>query len=264
MGIWDPAQYLRFATERARPFWDLLARVDATEPAHVVDLGCGTGGLTAGLAQRWPEARVLGLDSSPEMIEQARQLEVPGRLEFVLADLRDWSPAHPVDVLVSHATLQWVAGHLALLPRLVAAVAGGGWLAIQVPGNFASPSHRELQALCASPRWRERLQAVADRYPSSAEPADYLARLADLGCAVDVWETTYLHVLTGPDPVVEWLKGTALRPVVTVLDADEQAEFLAGYAARMRAAYPPQPIGAVEATVMPFRRIFAVARRGPS
>jgi trans-aconitate 2-methyltransferase len=264
MSIWDPAQYLRFATERARPFWDLLARVDVTEPARVVDLGCGTGRLTARLAERWPQARVQGLDSSPEMIEQARQLAIPGRLEFVLADLRDWVPAQPVDVLVSNATLQWVAGHLDLLPQLVAAVAPGGWLAIQVPGNFASPSHTELQALCASPRWRDRLQVVADRYPSSAEPIDYLARLANLGCAVDVWEATYLHVLTGPDPVVEWIKGTALRPVVAVLDVDDQAAFLAAYAARMRAAYPPQSLGGVEVTVMPFRRIFAVARRGLS
>jgi len=260
--MWDPAQYLRFGAERARPFLDLLARVDAPGPAYVVDLGCGPGELTASLSERWPAARVIGLDSSPEMIEQAQQLAVAGRLEFVLADLRDWAPERPVDVLVSHATLQWVPGHLGLLARLVAAVAPGGWLAIQVPGNFSSPTHTELRALCVSPRWRDRLLAVADQHPSSAEPVDYLGRLADLDCAVDVWETTYFHVLTGPDPVVEWMKGTALRPVLAELEGAERAEFLAAYAAKMRGAYPAQPLGSKLATVVPYRRIFAVARRG--
>ncbi len=258
--MWDPEQYNRFGSERARPFMDLMARVDELAPARVVDLGCGTGALTARLSERWPAARVLGLDSSPQMIEQARRLAVPGRLEFMLADLRDWTPEQPVDVLVSHATLQWVPGHIELLPRFVRAVTSGGWLAIQVPGNFSSPSHTELQALYTSPRWRDRLRVVADRLPSSAEPQVYLARLANLGREVDVWETTYLHVLTGPDPVLEWMKGTALRPVLAVLEGEERAEFLAAYAARLRAAYPSQRLGSQSATVVPYRRIFAVAR----
>jgi trans-aconitate 2-methyltransferase len=257
---WDPAQYLRFGAERARPFLDLMSRVDAEAPAEVVDLGCGPGELTAWLSERWPAALVSGIDSSPEMIDRAGKLAAPGRLEFVRADLRDWTPGRPVDVLVSHATLQWVPDHLELLPRLVAAVAPGGWLAIQVPGNFASPTHTELRALCLSARWRERLQEVAAWWPASAEPIDYLTRLAGLGCAVDVWESTYLHVLTGPDPVVEWMKGTALRPVLAVLDPDELAEFLGTYASAMRAAYPPRQLGPASATVVPYRRIFAVAR----
>jgi len=259
--MWDPTQYLRFEAERARPFFDLLAQVAATAPATVVDLGCGTGALTEQLSDRWPAAHVLGLDSSPEMIDEARKLAVPGRLEFALSDLRDWTPVQPVDVLVSHATLQWVPGHLDLFPRLVAAVAPGGWLAVQVPGNFSSPTHVELTALCRSPRWKDRLQEVADQHPSVAEPGDYLRRLADLGCAVDVWETTYLHVLTGADPVLEWMRGTALRPVLAALTEDEQPEFLASYAATLRAAYPPQSLGAQDATVVPYRRIFMVARR---
>jgi trans-aconitate 2-methyltransferase len=258
--MWDPAQYLRFGSERARPFLDLMARIHEEAPARVVDLGCGTGALTAWLSERWPAARVLGLDSSPEMIERARRLCIPGRLEFVLADLREWTPEQPVDVLVSHATLQWVPGHIDLLPRFVAAITSGGWLAIQVPGNFSSPSHTELTALCTSPRWRDRLREIADRHPSSAEPVAYLSRLVELGCEADVWETTYFHVLTGPDPVLEWMKGTALRPVLAVLQGEEREEFLADYAARMRAAYPPQRLGSQPATVVPYRRIFAVAR----
>ena len=252
--MWDPQRYLVFGDERARPFHDLMSMVGAQEPAEVVDLGCGPGNLTVTLAQRWPNARVVGVDSSAEMVAAARKLD---GIEVVQADLREWAPDRPVNVLVSNATLQWVPDHLALLPKLVGMLAPDGWFAFQVPGNFTEPSHVLLYQLAHSPRWRDRVGGPHIARPASYEPEQYLAVLAGLDCAGQVWETTYFHVLPGEDAVLEWMKGTALRPVLAVLDDAEEAEFLAAYGAELRTAYSRQSYG----TVLPFRRIFAVARR---
>jgi trans-aconitate 2-methyltransferase len=253
---WDPHQYLRFADERGRPFFELVARVGAETARRVVDLGCGPGELTATLAARWPEALVEGVDSSPAMIAEAAARAIPGRLRFSRGDLRDWRPDGPVDVLVSNAALHWVPAHADLLARWVDGLTPGGWLAFQVPGSDGQPSHVILDELRASPRWRDQLGAP-EGGPRVLEPADYLDRLVRLGCAVDAWETTYLHVLPGADPVLEWVRGTTLRPVLTALPPGEQDAFLAEYGRRLREAYPPGPAG----TVLPFRRLFVVARR---
>ena len=257
--MWDPAQYGVFADERARPFAELLGRVRAEDPAYVVDLGCGDGALTATLLDRWPGASVQGVDSSPAMLASAMPRVVPGRLSFARGSIERWHAERPVDVLVSNAALHWVPDHRGLVVRLVAALAPGGWFGFQVPGNFDSPHHVELAALCESPRWRARLGAVGRRNPPVLAPAAYLDLLAAAGCAADVWETTYLHVLPGDNPVLEWVRGSALRPVLAALagDSDAEADFLAEYGERLRAAHPPAPYG----TVLPFRRIFAVARR---
>ena len=255
---WDPEQYLRFADERARPFHDLLARVGATEPHLVVDLGCGPGTLTRLLAERWAQARVEAVDSSYEMVQRAQTelADVGERAVATLADVREWEPAGPVDVLVSNATLQWVPGHLELLDRFASWLAPGGWLAVQVPGNFGGPSHTLLAEVAARPRWKERLGHVP--WPSVEEPVTYLARLAGLGLDVDAWETTYLQVLPGEDAVLQWMRGTGLRPVLSALqDDDERAAFEAEYGELLRQAYPREPFG----TVLPYRRIFLVARR---
>lgn len=259
---WDAAEYLRFENERARPFTDLMARVFADDPAYVVDLGCGPGTLTHSLCQRWPQADVHGVDNSPEMIDRARDDEAQqdaGRsLRFSLADVRTWEAERPIDVLTSNATLQWVPGHLELIDRLVAMVAPGGWFAFQVPGNFGEPAHTELRALMSSPRWQPVLAAHDVPEPAVAEPADYLARLINLGCQVDVWETTYLQVLPGDDAVLKWMTGTAMRPVLSVLSPSDQAEFSAEYGERLRAKHPQHDYG----TLLPYRRIFAVAQAG--
>jgi trans-aconitate 2-methyltransferase len=256
--MWDPVTYLRFDSERARPFFDLLARVHAADPAFVADLGCGPGKLTALLAQRWPGAQVLGVDSSPEMIEAARAEHGAAgeRLGFALADIRTWRPARPVDVFTCNAVLQWIPGHATLLTDLVARLAPGGWLAFQVPGNSGQPGDQILRELAGSARWQPLLTG-ARLNDQSADPAAYLDLLARAGCTVDAWETTYLHVLPGPDPVVEWYKGTGMRPVLAALPPGAAAEFTADYAARIREAYPDAPYG----TVLPFRRVFVVARR---
>ncbi|WP_435744425.1 trans-aconitate 2-methyltransferase [Nocardioides sp. SYSU DS0663] len=249
---WDPQRYLRYADERGRPFVELLSRVGATAPETVVDLGCGPGNLTALLADRWPGARVVGLDSSPEMVAAAR--ERGDGVAYDVADLRDWSPAAPVDVLVSNATLQWVPGHLDLLPRLAASVAPGGWLALQVPGNFEEPSHVIRRDLADEPPYAEHLGDVA--VPAAHDAGTYLEALTRLGCRVDAWETTYLHVLTGPDPVFAWVSGTGARPTLQALPDDLRPAFEEELRSRLRAAYPDRGGG----VVLPFRRVFVVAQ----
>lgn len=262
--VWDPAEYARYTDHRARPPRELLARVPAlprTGP-RIADLGCGPGGSTAGLAARWPDGSITGYDNSAAMLEEAARRAGPtpdgGSLDFAHADLGDWRPSEPHDLIFSNAALQWVPGHTESFPAWIDALTPGGTLAFQVPGNFGSPSHVLLNELRDSPRWRPRLGAERHRDPV-LEPAGYFAVLAPLGCVVDAWETTYVQVLHGEDPVLEWTKGTALRPVLTLLADDPEARdaFLADYAAVLRTAYPPTPYG----TAFPFRRIFVVAVR---
>lgn len=248
---WDPERYLAYADQRGRPFVELLARVGATEPRSVADLGCGPGTLTQVLAKRWPVARVVGIDSSPEMVAAGRDL--PG-VELAVADLRTWEPSEPVDVLVSNATLQWVPGHLDLLPRLVGHVVPGGWFAFQVPGNVEEPSHTTPRRLAAEEPYAAFTAGVA--LPAAHDAATYLDALARLGCDVDAWETTYLHVLTGEDPVYTWISGTAVRPVVQALPDDLRPAFEAELKRRLRQTYPAGPAG----VVFPFRRVFVVAQ----
>ena len=255
--MWDPAQYRHFGAERSRPFYELLGRIGATDPGFVADLGCGPGELTADLCRRWPGAEVLGVDSSAEMIAAAdavlaelRSGAATPRLRFEQADVRQWQPARPVDVIVSNALLQWIDGHESLLPRLVSQLSDGGWLAFAVPGNFDQATHRLLRELTGSARWRPLLSGVAFSR-QAADPARYLDLLAREGCAVDA------YVLTGEDPVLRWYQGTGLRPVIAGLDAGQAAEFMAEYAAMLRQEYPRAPYG----TVLPFRRVFVVARR---
>jgi trans-aconitate 2-methyltransferase len=260
--MWDPGRYRQFGAERSRPFYELVGRIGASDPAFVADLGCGPGELTADLCERWPDAEVLGVDSSAEMIAAAREVlaglpeEGRGRLRFEQADAANWEPDRPVDVMVSNAMLQWLPEHEKLLPRLVSQLAPGGWLAFAVPGNFDEPTHGLLRQLAATPRWRAQLAGVAFNR-QAADPAEYLDLLAREGCSVDAWETTYLHVLEGKDPVLRWYLGTGLRPVMAALDQDEAPEFMATYGALLREHYPGRPYG----TVLPFRRVFAVAHR---
>jgi trans-aconitate 2-methyltransferase len=257
--VWDPAVYLQAADERARPFFDLLARVGAERPHTVVDLGCGPGNLTRALADRWPGAAVRAMDSSPDMVAAARASGV----DAVLGDVTVWTPGQHDDVVVCNAVLQWVPGHVDLLREWVPRLAPGAWLAFQVPGNFAAPSHVLIRELAAGPRWGPQLAGLLRDEHAVGDPADYAAVLAGGaagGCEVDAWETTYLHRLTGPDPVLRWVTGTALRPVRTALDDADWAAFTAELAPLLRHAYPPSADGT---TWFPFRRIFAVAHIPP-
>lgn len=255
---WHALTYDRYADERARPFADLLARVGATDPAEVVDLGCGTGtGLTA-LARRWPAAHLVGVDSSADMLAAAKsELGPLAEVTLVRAQAQSWAPEAAVDVLVSNAMLQWIPDHAALLAQMVGWLRPGGWLGIQVPGNFAAPSHTLLRDLANSPQWMDRLGGVLRGADSVLDPAGYFQVLSAARLTVDAWETTYLHGLTGPDPVLRWTSGTAMRPVLAVLSDSDAQEFSGQYATLLRAAYPADERGRV---LLPFRRVFAVGR----
>ena len=253
--MWDVDRYLRYETERARPFFELVRAVKHPHPVAVADLGCGPGGLTATLLTRWPEAAIWGVDSSREMIAHARRLAVIGRLHFECADAAVWRPPRPLDVIISNACFQWIPDHRRLRDPLLPQLAPAGVLAFQVPANSDQPTHTVPWGLMEEPPWRD-LVAGAQR-PSVETAQWYLEELAGCGFEVDAWETTYYHVLSGDDPVLAWLEGTTLRPALEVLDDKQRKAFLAACAERLRAAYPPGPMG----TIFPFRRLFVVARR---
>lgn len=255
---WNPAQYDLFRRQRRRPAEDLLAAAAAwvgeTRPARIVDLGCGGGDLANRLAGRWPEAEVTGIDGSAAMLEQARQTAT--RVRWRQADLAAWRPEHSYDLIVSNAALHWLGDHQALFPRLLAGLVPGGVLAVQMPRNFAAPSHTLLAETIAEGPWAARL---ADRLgPAPVHPPEhYFDWLAPRAADLDIWETEYLHRLTGEDPVMNWTRGSALVPVLERLDESEQAAFLAAYGAKLRTAYPVRADGS---TLFPFRRLFVVAR----
>jgi trans-aconitate 2-methyltransferase len=252
--MWDPTTYLTFADHRGRPFRDLVARIGADQPRRVVDLGCGPGNQTVTLADRWPGATIEGIDSSPEMVEAARSLGVAARI----GDVNDWSPAADTDVVLTNAVLQWVPGHTELLRRWAGQLPSGAWLAMQVPGNFAAASHVLIRNQANSAEWKSALGDVALREEDAvAAPRQYADVLTDAGCQVDAWETTYTQLLSGDNPVLDWVAGTALRPIRAALDDQRWQAFLDELAPRLLAAYPQRPDGT---TWFEFRRVFVVAR----
>lgn len=250
--MWDPGKYLDYGDLRARPFYDLVARVAAERPRRVVDLGCGPGNLTAELARRWPDAVLEAVDSSAEMVAAAREAGVAAEV----ADVRDWTPPPDADVVVTNAVLQWIPGHADLLRRWAGQLPPGAWFAMQVPGNFAAPSHLLIRKLAESPRWVDRLRGVVLREDWVDTPREYADLFADAGCQVDAWETTYMQRLAGENAVLEWNAGTALRPIRAALAPDEWQAFREELAPLLDDAYPPRADGT---TWFPFRRIFAVA-----
>ncbi|ALE05916.1 trans-aconitate methyltransferase [Arthrobacter sp. ERGS1:01] len=256
---WDPAKYVQFGDFRNRPFFDLTGRIAADSPRTVVDLGCGPGNLTAELARRWPGATVQGLDSSADMVSAARKpdAEPPPDLSFEVADIRSWQPGPDTDVVVSNAALQWVPGHQELMAGWLAALRPGAWLAVQVPGNFGSPSHTLMRGLAESPTWRDRLGGVLRHGDAVWEPEQYHELLLRGGARADVWETTYSQLLPGEHPVLDWVRGTGLRPVLQALTPADAAAFETEYSALLDEAYPAGEFG----TVYPFRRLFMVGQK---
>jgi len=251
---WDPARYLSFGSERLRPALDLLARVPLEAPAEVVDLGCGPGHVTRLLEARWPGARMMGVDGSREMLEEARR-EVPGG-RWEQADLAAWHPDRPVDLIYANASLHWLDDHAALFPRLMSFLKPGGCLAVQMPRNHDRPSHQAAFAVVEEGPWRDRLEPLLRRQPV-AEPETYLDWLAPSAVTLDIWESDYLHRLEGPDPVVAWTRGSLLVPLLEALEPGEREAFLAAYRDRLRRAYPVDASGR---TPFRFRRLFIVAQ----
>jgi trans-aconitate 2-methyltransferase len=253
---WNPDQYLRYADARLRPAADLLMRVPLDQPAQVFDLGCGAGNATRLLAGRWPAAHLTGVDDSPSMLAKAR--EAWPQAQWVQGDVGRWESPVPADLIYSNAALHWLPDHAQLLPRLMRMLKPGGVMALQMPRNFAAPSHTAIAKTVRSGPWNARLQHLLGPAPV-AEPAAYFDMLQAHAAELDIWETEYLHVLEGRDPVKEWTKGTWLRRFLDALDAAEAARFEADYADRVRGAYPPRADGR---TLFPFRRLFIVARAG--
>lgn len=251
---WDPDIYMKFATERTRPAVELLARVPLCTPSRIIDLGCGPGNSTALLAARWPEAEIEGLESSPEMLVTARASDL--RASWTEGDVATWVPTVQYDVIFSNAVLQWIPDHRALLPRLMNHVAAGGALAFQVPRNFESPSHVLMRDVASAGPWAEKVAAARERHVLS--PEAYFDILVPLSTSLDIWETTYLQVLDGDDPVLAWVSGTGLRPFMQPLEEEERKAFIAQYRARLRDAYPRRLDGK---TLFPFQRLFVVASR---
>lgn len=251
--VWNPSIYMAFGDERTRPAIELLARIRSENPARVIDLGCGPGNSTAALAQRWPDATLEGLDSSPDMLARARQSQI--RAEWIEADLASWSARAKYSVVFSNATLQWLDNHRALIPRLMQAVEPGGTFAFQVPHNMDAPSHVLMRETALSGPWATKVMSV--REVAVLGPADYFEILAACGARTDIWETEYLHVLDGDDAVYKWVSATGLRPFVQALAGDEQDAFVADYKRRLNRAYPQRPDGK---TLFPFKRLFAVAQ----
>jgi trans-aconitate 2-methyltransferase len=250
---WDPAQYLKFGDHRLRPAVDLLNRVDLEAPLEVYDLGCGAGNVTRLLRARWPEARITGIDSSEAMLTKAAFLAPD--VAWQRADLATWQPPRPADLIYSNAALHWLADHEHRFPALLAQLKPDGVLAVQMPRNFLAPSHAAIADAALAGPWRSKLEPLLRPVPV-AEPAFYFDVLAPHAVSLDIWESVYLHVLTGEDPVKEWTKATWLNPLLDALEEPERSRFERCYADIVARAYPRRPDGR---TLLPFRRLFLLA-----
>ncbi|MEX3959133.1 trans-aconitate 2-methyltransferase [Trinickia sp. EG282A] len=252
---WSARQYMLFEKERTRPVKDLLATVPMEQIRVAIDIGCGPGNSTEVLRELAPAATISGIDSSPDMIDAARK-RLPD-LSFAVADIATWEDTGPYDLILANAVLQWVPSHETLLPKLLGKLAAGGTLAFQVPDNLDEPTHRLMREVAASGPWAAKLEDVRLGIRHTAQW--YYALLKPLGVRVDAWRTIYYHPLAGgADAVVEWLKGTGLRPFLSPLDQTEQAGFLARYRDAIAEAYPAFNDGSV---LLPFPRLFIVATR---
>jgi trans-aconitate 2-methyltransferase len=256
MPQWNPEQYLKFGSERTQPVRDLISRIALESPRRIVDLGCGPGNSTEELANRWPASSIQGIDNSIEMIERARGTYPDSH--WRVADAAYWKAEEPVDLIFSNAMLHWVPDHEHLCPRLLEQAAAGGALAVQAPAHYDSPLHREMLEVSRQPLWTERMDRARNAL-TNHPPEFYYDLLAQMASRVDVWETTYYHVLAGPGSVLDWFRGTGLRPFLEALaDDEERGRFETMLGDRYEKTYPRRPNGRV---LFPFRRLFFVAYR---
>jgi len=259
--VWDANLYLKFGDHRTRPALDLMGRLDpanGARPGHAVyDLGCGAGNISRILAERFPEAAVIGIDSSEEMLAKARSQTVDARITFARGDLAQFEPTLPPGILYSNAAYHWLEGHIDMFPGLLKLLPSGGQLAIQMPRNHEAPSHASMHEAAQAGPWRDRLTKVRP-IARVEEPGRYYDALKPLCSDLEVWETIYQQPLTGKDPVAQFTSSTGLRPYLELLQEPERTAFYETYAALVAKAYPTRPDGI---TLFPFRRLFIVARR---
>ena len=258
MADWNPDLYARFEDERTRPAAELLARVRLDAPRLAIDIGCGPGNSTELIARRFPEAEIVGLDTSPAMLEAAR-LRLP-QAGFVEGDAAVWQPEAAPDLLYANASLQWVSHHAALLPRLFGLLAPGGVLAVQMPDNLAEPTHRLMREIAAEGPWTAAIgdPAVAGRVGRMLSIDAYYDLLAPLAAGVDVWRTAYQHPMADARAIVDWVRATGLKPFVDPLSAELKSGFLQAYERAVDAAYPPRSDGR---RLLAFPRVFIVAQK---
>ena len=250
---WDPNQYLEFGGVRLQPALDLLARIPLQAPDIVYDLGCGAGNVTTAMKNRWPSAQITGIDNSAEMLDRARSAR--SDIQWVEADLDEWRPDRPADVVFSNATLHWLDNHDQLFPRLMNFVAPGGFLAVQMPRNWEAPSHTSITDSVQAGPWREVHEPLMRPTPSHA-PEHYYEILAPISKSFSIWETEYCQILEGENPVAEYVKGSFLKRFLDALEEPERSDFENDYRERILAAYPKRQDGK---TLFPFRRLFILA-----
>ena len=255
MTTWNPSQYLRFGNERLQPVIDLIGRIPLESPQVIYDLGCGTGSGTVILKERWPGAIVTGVDASESMLERTRALEAD--VSWQLSDLTTWEPAAPANLLFSNAVFHWLDDHQSLFPKLVSKLAPGGILAVQMPHNWRAPTHRLIADVVRAGPWRTQLEPQIREFPV-LEGQEYYDLLSSQASSIDMWETTYYHILDGQDPVVEWTKGSILKPLLDLLEGPEAEDFLKMYRSKIAQAYPQRGDGK---TVLQFRRLFFMATK---
>jgi trans-aconitate 2-methyltransferase len=255
MPLWDAEQYLKFGDERTQPVQDLIGRVYLENPRRIIDLGCGPGNSTEELRKRWPASRIVGIDSSAEMIEHARRMYP--QEEWQLEDAALWTAEHPFELVFSNAMLHWVRDHEEVCPRLLDQVAPGGAFAVQVPAHYDSPLHREILEVSHDPLWNHRMDRARNAL-TNHPPEFYYDLLGPRASHLDLWETTYYHVLAGPESVLDWFRGSGLRPFLEALDDGERLRFEANLIERYAKTYPRRGDGRI---LFPFRRLFFVAYR---
>lgn len=253
--MWNPDVYMKFSALRTRPALELASRCGPVGDGLIYDLGCGSGNSTQVLASLNPEARLIGVDSSTEMLYRAGN-EGPAAALWTQGDLESWSADEPADLIFSNAAYQWLDHHEQLLPRLLDHVKPGGKLAIQMPQNFAAPSHVFMRKIASEGPFGSKLKPHL-RHDPVGSPQDYYDLFAARAASIDIWETEYAQILEGEDPVFNWVSGTALRPIMAALEDDEREIFASDYKRALTQAYPPRPDGK---TVFPFKRIFIVVQ----
>ena len=254
--MWNPETYLKFDDQRTRSARELAGRIPFENPELIYDLGCGPGNSTCVLAESWPEARLIGVDNSPEMLTRAGQ-DGPVDTTWLEADLCEFIPQDRPDIIYSNATYQWIDGHANLFPKLIDAVRSNGVLAVQMPQNFDAPSHYYLREIATNGPWKEKVAGAVRRAPV-AQPKDYYDWLAPWAATIDIWQTEYCQILSGEDPVLAWVSGTALRPFLNLLEGAEREEFVAHYGRALNRAYPRRSDGT---TLFPFKRLYMVVQK---